>query len=98
MPKDLLKEEFILEASYNKDYAKLLKDRERDRRNTSDKSNIRIYGYKYPKSLRFLAQVYKCLKDCFDKRYESLNIDMNYFLLLKNEVSLSFLRKFDNVV
>jgi hypothetical protein len=23
---------------------------------------------------------------------------MNYFLLLKNEVSLSFLRKFDNVV
>ena len=27
-----------------------------------------------------------------------MNIDMNYFLLLKNELSLAFLRKFDNIV
>jgi predicted metal-binding transcription factor (methanogenesis marker protein 9) len=59
---------------------------------------MRVYGYKYPKSLKFMATVYKCLKDCYDKRYETLNIDMNYFLLLKNELSLAFLRKFDNVV
>ena len=59
---------------------------------------MRIYGYKYQKALKFLAVAYKCLKDCYDKRYETLNVDMNYFLLLKNELSLAFLRKFDNVV
>ncbi len=59
---------------------------------------MRVYGYKYPKALKFLATAYKCLKDCYDKRYETLNIDMNYFLLLKNELSLAFLRNFDNVV
>ncbi len=75
-----------------------MQERDRDRRNRTDYKNISAYGYKYPKSIRFIAQVFKCLKDCFEKRYESLNIDMNYFLLLKNELSLAFLRKFDNVV
>jgi hypothetical protein len=97
-PRDQLKEEYILEASYNKDFAKLKKERERERRGKTDKRNIRVYGYKYPKALKFLATGYKCLKDCYDKRYETLNIDMNYFLLLKNELSLAFLRKFDNVI
>ncbi len=96
--RDQLREEYLLEASYNKEYAKLKKERERDRRNQSDKQNMRVYGYKYPKSLKFLATAYKCLKDCYDKRYETLNLDMNYFLLLKNELSLAFLRKFDNIV
>ena len=59
---------------------------------------MRMYGYKYPKVIKFVAQIYKCLKDSFEKRYEALNIDMNYFLLLKNELSLAFLRKFDNIV
>jgi hypothetical protein len=97
-PRDQLKEELVLEQTYNKDFAKQVKERERERKNRTDYKNISAYGYKYPKSIRFIAQVYKCLKDCFEKRYESLNIDMNYFLLLKNELSLAFLRKFDNVV
>jgi len=97
-PRDQVKEEYLLEASYSKDYAKVKRDREHDRRSQSQKGNMRVYGYKYPKALKFLATMYKCLKDCYDRRYESLNVDMNYFLLLKNEISLSFLRKFDNVV
>ena len=96
--KDQLKEEFLLEASYSKDFAKVKREREKDRRGQSQRGNMRVYGYKYPKALKFLATAYKCLKDCYDKRYEALNVDMNYFLLLKNELSLSFLRKFDNVV
>lgn len=96
--REMLKEEFVLEASYNKEYEKIRKERERERKNRVEKRNIRVYGYKYHKVLQFQAQVYKCLKDCFEKKFESLNIDMNYFLLLKNELSLAFLRKFDNIV
>lgn len=96
--KEILKEEYVLEASYSKEFEKLKLDRERERRNRSERKNIRMYGYKYHKTLKFIAQVYKCLKDCYEKRFESLNIDMNYFLLLKNEISLAFLRRFDNIV
>ena len=98
LPREQLKEEFVLEASYNKEFERVKTTRDRDRRNRSDKKNIRIYGYKYPKTLKFVAQIYKCLKDCFEKRFENLNLDMNYFLLLKNELSLAFLRKFDNIL
>lgn len=40
----------------------------------------------------------RCLKDCYEQKFEQLNIDMNYFLLLKNELSLAFLRKFENII
>jgi hypothetical protein len=30
-------------------------EKERERRNKSDRRNIRVYGYKYPKVLKFLA-------------------------------------------
>lgn len=96
--KPILREEYVLEATYSKDFQKIKEGRDRERRNRTEKKNIRVYGYKYPKVLQFLAQVYKCLKDCFEKRFEALNIDMNYFLLLKNEISLAFLRKFENIV
>lgn len=98
MTKEQLREEFVLETAYNKDFEKLKAERDKEARNRSEKRNIRVYGYKYHKVLKFMAQIFKCLKDCFEKRYENLNIDMNYFLLLKNELSLSFLRKFDNIV
>lgn len=31
-------------------------------------------------------------------KFEQLNIDMNFFLLLKNELSLNFLRQTENIV
>ena len=31
-------------------------------------------------------------------KFEQLNIDMNFFLLLKNELSLHFLRQTENIV
>ena len=42
--------------------------------------------------LKFYAQLLRCLKDCYEMKFEQLNIDMNFFLLLKNELSLHFLR------
>ena len=38
------------------------------------------------------------MRDCYESRFEQLNIDMNNFLLLKNELSLAFLRNQENIV
>lgn len=40
----------------------------------------------------------RCLKDCYEFKFEQLNIDMNFFLLLKNELSLAFLRNNENIL
>ncbi len=63
----------------------------------SQKSLVRVYGYKHAKSLKFFGQLLLCLRDCYESRYEQLNINMNYFLLLKNELSLHFLRNTHNL-
>jgi hypothetical protein len=64
----------------------------------STKGNMRVYGYKHPKVIKFLALICKCLKNCAEQKPEMLNLDMNNFLLLKNELSLAFLRNQDNIV
>ncbi len=56
------------------------------------------FGYKHFKSHKFYAYLLKCLKDCYDSKYEQLNIDLNFFLLHKNELSLYFLRKEENIL
>ena len=47
--------------------------------------------------MKYYAQLLKCLKDCFCKEFQELNIDLNYFILTKNELSLHFLRQKDNL-
>ena len=48
--------------------------------------------------MKFMALLMRCLKDCLEQKHEQLNLDMNNFLLLKNELSLAFLRNQDNIV
>jgi hypothetical protein len=48
--------------------------------------------------MKFMALILRCLKDCCEQRAEQLNLDMNNFLLLKNELSLAFLRNQDNII
>ena len=48
--------------------------------------------------MKFMALLFRCLKDCMEYKTEEHNLDMNQFLLLKNELSLAFLRKQDNIV
>ena len=57
-----------------------------------------MFGYKHDRSLKFYGCLLRCMRDCYEERFEQLNIDMNYFLLLKNELSLSFLRNLENIV
>lgn len=57
-----------------------------------------MFGYKHPKVMRFMALLIRCLKDCLELKHDQLNLDMNNFLLLKNELSLTFLRNMDNII
>ena len=98
MSKEQIREEAFIEATYDKDQEKLRREKEREKRNKTEKRNIRVFGYKYPKVLKFVGQTMRCLKDCYEQKFEQLNIDMNYYLLLKNELSLSFLRKYENII
>lgn len=64
----------------------------------ADDSKMSFFGFKHPKSARFYAYLLKCLKDCYESKFEQLNIDLNFFLLLKNELSLVFLRNEENAM
>ena len=48
--------------------------------------------------MKFYGQLLRCMRDCYESKFEQLNIDMNFFLLLKNELSLAFLRNQENIV
>jgi hypothetical protein len=41
-------------------------DRQIERESNSHKKNIRVFGYKHPKSMKFMALLMKCLKDCME--------------------------------
>lgn len=56
------------------------------------------FGYKHPKTILFYTTLLSCLKACYDKSSESLVSNINSFLLLKNELSLSFLKNEDNLM
>jgi hypothetical protein len=86
------------EASYDKKTAKNLAKREIESEESTFKNNLRIYGYKHPKTVKFVCLLMKCLQDCVELKPDQLNMDMNNFLLLKNELSLAFLRNQDNIV
>ena len=62
------------------------------------KGLVRMFGYKHNRAMKFYGQLLRCLRDCYEQRFEQLNIDMNFFLLLKNELSLHFLRDTENIV
>lgn len=70
LPREQIKEEAHIEATYDKEQARIKKNREQERRNKMDKKNIRVFGYKYPKVLKFLGQVMRCLKDCYEQKFE----------------------------
>lgn len=48
--------------------------------------------------MKMFSKLFLCLKDCIDNKPEQLAQNMNGFLLFKNEISLQFLRKQDNIV
>jgi hypothetical protein len=95
--RDVIKEDVCIEQYYEPKLLKRKKERDLENEKKSHKGNIRVYGYKHPKVMKFMALLLRCLKDCFESKHEQLNLDMNSFLLLKNELSLTFLRNMDFV-
>lgn len=63
-----------------------------------ENAEISVFGYKHHKILKFIATLLRCLRHCFDQKHDNLNMDLNQYLLLKNEISLAFLRKFETII
>lgn len=98
IPREKLKEEAFIDANYDEKSKKKKKERDIELEKKNPKGNIRVFGYKHPKVMKFLSFLFRCLKNCVDGKNEQLNLDMNQFLLLKNELSLAFLRNMDNIL
>lgn len=96
--REKIKEEAMIEAAYETNGEEKLKESEEIAEIDTGKGLLHLFGYKHKKAIKFYGQLLKCLKDCYEQKFEQLNIDMNFFLLLKNELSLHFLRNTENVV
>jgi hypothetical protein len=44
-----------------------------------------------------MAIMIRCLRHCYESKPQELNLDLNKYLLLKNELSLNYLRQYENV-
>ena len=98
LTRENLRMDAVLESVYEPDGAKRLKEQEEEAERQSNKGLIHMFGYKHDKALKFYGNLLRCMRDCYESRFEQLNIDMNFFLLLKNELSLAFLRNQENIV
>jgi len=97
-PRDKIKADAIIESAYERDGEERLEKQVTDLEKAAGKGLIHMFGYKHHRAMKFYGQLFRCLRDCYEQRFEQLNIDMNFFLLLKNELSLHFLRQTENIV
>jgi hypothetical protein len=74
-----------------------LKAREAEQAYFSRKGIIHLFGYKHNKAIKFYSYMVKCLKAAYRGEQERLIVDMNHFLMLKNELSMAFLRHLPNL-
>ena len=88
----------MIESVYDKDGEEKLAKQEKALEKATGKGLIHIYGYKHERAMKYYSRLLHCLRDCYEMRFEQLNIDINFFLLLKNELSLHFLKQPDNIV
>lgn len=99
-PREKIKLDHKIESAYEKDADPVQNElnRQEELEKASNKGLIRMFGYKHARAMKYYGQLFRCLRDCYEQRFEQLNIDMNFFLLLKNELSLHFLRNTENIV
>ena len=46
------------------------KERDIELEKKNPKGNIRVFGYKHPKIMKFLSFLFRCLKNCVDGKNE----------------------------
>lgn len=90
-----IKEKLCFEQFYDHKAAKKLRNMELEKKKGESKGNVRVFGYKHPKVMKLFAKLFLCLKDCMDQKPDdggqsasNLAVNMNGFMLIKNELSL----------
>ena len=82
--------ELLETTSYDSTFEEEAIQKKRDNMLLEDKASgkglLKLFGYKHMKSMRFFAQLLRCLRDAYEGKYEQLNANMNFFILLKNEL------------
>lgn len=96
--REKIKADAMIETAYESEGEEKLQQQAMADEKATGKGLIHVFGYKHHRSMKFYGQLLRCLRDCYEQRFEQLNIDMNFFLLLKNELSLHFLRQTENVL
>ena len=64
--RDRLKEEAFIESYYDQRAARKKKERDVEVEKKDPKKNVKVFGYKHPKVVRFMGLLLRCLKDCYD--------------------------------
>lgn len=94
----ILRQNALIDAFYEADGPLRTQNQLLQQEIDENKSAMSTFGYKHPKAHKFYSYLLKCLRCCYQGKFEQLNVDLNYFLLLKNELSLYFLRKEENIM
>lgn len=88
MSRSSIKDIMSFEQFYDHKAEKKMRQNLIEQRKKMTKGNVRVFGYKHPKSMCLLTRMFLCLKDCIDNKPEQLAHSMNRFLLIKSEISL----------
>jgi len=70
LPREKIKEDTCIEAIYDKKAAKKKKERDAEIERKQHTGNVRVFGYKHPKVMRFMSLLMRCLKDCMEHKHE----------------------------
>lgn len=65
-----IREEALLEASYVKGGEEMLESNRNEQERAKGKGLIHMFGYKHSKALKFYGNLLRCLRDCYDMKFE----------------------------
>ena len=68
--REKLKEDISPESIYDPKAAKRHDESIKELEKKSFNGNIRVFGYKHPKSMKFMALLMRCLKSCIENKHE----------------------------
>jgi len=69
-PREVIRLDAILEAAYEPDGAKRLQEQEEEAERAGNRGIVHMFGYKHDKALKFYGQLLRCLRDCYDGKFE----------------------------
>ena len=95
--REVIREESDLSSLYDERSQQLKKVKESVQGNKTEKGLIHIFGYKHASALKFYAFLLQCVRSCYEAKSERLCVQLNHMLQLKNDLSMSFMRNWENM-